>query len=143
VNNVAKGEDSIKDNDDQTYAFVDEFLEEAMTSSSIYETDEDLEYEYWSSKHRTHTTLCISYSLYDKFMNLLFLSEKYHITIIDSGADTCVLGQGWEVFYVYNTRIANVVSFDHEAAVKRNLQIVSAINAVDHSDGTSVSTSCS
>jgi hypothetical protein len=30
VKNVAKGEDVIKDNTDQTYAFVDEFLEEAM-----------------------------------------------------------------------------------------------------------------
>jgi hypothetical protein len=39
VKNVAKGEDVIKENTDQTYAFVDEFLEEAMKSSSIYETD--------------------------------------------------------------------------------------------------------
>jgi hypothetical protein len=30
VKNVAKGEDVIKENIDQTYAFVDEFLEEAM-----------------------------------------------------------------------------------------------------------------
>jgi hypothetical protein len=30
VKNVAKGEDVIKKNTDQTYAFVDEFLEEAM-----------------------------------------------------------------------------------------------------------------
>jgi hypothetical protein len=30
VKNVAKGEDVIKENVDQTYAFVDEFLEEAM-----------------------------------------------------------------------------------------------------------------
>jgi hypothetical protein len=30
VKNVAKEEDVIKDNTDQTYAFVDEFLEEAM-----------------------------------------------------------------------------------------------------------------
>jgi hypothetical protein len=30
VKNVAKGEDVIKDNTDQTYAFVDEFLEEKM-----------------------------------------------------------------------------------------------------------------
>jgi hypothetical protein len=30
VKNVAKGEDVIKENTDQTYAFVDEFLEEAM-----------------------------------------------------------------------------------------------------------------
>jgi hypothetical protein len=38
VKNVAKGEDEIKDNTDQIYVFVDEFLEEAMKSSSIYET---------------------------------------------------------------------------------------------------------
>jgi hypothetical protein len=41
VKNVAKGEDVIKENTDQTYAFVDEFLEEAMKSSNIYEADED------------------------------------------------------------------------------------------------------
>jgi hypothetical protein len=35
VKTVAKGEDIIEDNTDQTYAFVDEFLEEAMKPSSI------------------------------------------------------------------------------------------------------------
>jgi hypothetical protein len=35
VKNVAKGGDSIKENTDQTYAFVDEFLEEAINSLSI------------------------------------------------------------------------------------------------------------
>jgi hypothetical protein len=46
VKNVAKGEDVIKDNTDQTYTFVDadEFLEEAMKSSSIYGSYEDVEY---------------------------------------------------------------------------------------------------
>jgi hypothetical protein len=45
--------------EDHNYAFVDEFLEEAMKSSSIYETDEDedVDYEYWSSKHNAHATL--------------------------------------------------------------------------------------
>jgi hypothetical protein len=71
VKNVAKGEDVIKDNIDQTYAFVDEFLEEAMKSSSLYETDEDVDYEYWSSNHNAHTTLSISNSLHNKCMNLL------------------------------------------------------------------------
>jgi flagellum-specific peptidoglycan hydrolase FlgJ len=47
VKNIAKGEDVIKDNIDQTYAFVDGFLEEAMKSSGLYETDEDVDYEYW------------------------------------------------------------------------------------------------
>jgi hypothetical protein len=45
--NVAKGKEVIKDNTDQTYAFVDEFLEEAMKSASIYEADEDVDDEYW------------------------------------------------------------------------------------------------
>jgi hypothetical protein len=58
VINVAKGEDVIKDNTDQTYAFVDEFLEE---------------------------TFSISVSLHSKCMNLLHLPEKYHISIIDGG----------------------------------------------------------
>jgi hypothetical protein len=35
VKNIAKGEDVIKDNKDQTYAFDNEFLEEAIKSSSI------------------------------------------------------------------------------------------------------------
>jgi hypothetical protein len=38
VKNSAKGEDVIKDNTDHTYAFVDEFVEEAMKSSSIYDS---------------------------------------------------------------------------------------------------------
>jgi hypothetical protein len=54
-----KGEDVIKDYSDHTYAFVDEFLEEALKSSSIYEADEDvdIEYEYWSSNQNAHATL--------------------------------------------------------------------------------------
>jgi hypothetical protein len=71
-------------------------------------------------------------------MDLLHLPEKYHISILDGGADTCILGQGWEVLSVHNTRRASVVGFDHEAAVKRNLPIVNAITAVDLPDGISV-----
>jgi hypothetical protein len=41
--NVAKGEDVIKDNTDQTYGFVDEFLEESIKSSSTYQTDVDVD----------------------------------------------------------------------------------------------------
>jgi hypothetical protein len=40
------GRELIKDNTYQTYGFVDEFHEEAMKSSSIYETDEHVDYEY-------------------------------------------------------------------------------------------------
>jgi hypothetical protein len=104
VRNVSKVEDLIKDNTDQTYVFVDEFLEETMKSSSIYEIDEDVDYEYWSSNHNAHATLSISNCLDNKCMNLFHISEKYNISILDGGADTCVLGQGWEVLSAHNIR---------------------------------------
>jgi hypothetical protein len=119
VKNVAKWDDIIKQNTDQTYAFVDEFLEEAMKISRIYEADEDVDYEHWSSNHNAHATLSISNSLHNKCMNILHLPEKYHISISDGGTDTCVLGQGWEVLSVHNTRRANDVGFNHEAAERR------------------------
>jgi hypothetical protein len=77
-----------------------------MKSSSIYETDEDVDYEFWTSNHNAHATLSISNSLHNKCMNLIHLPEKYHISILDGCADTCVLGQGWEVLSVHNTRRA-------------------------------------
>jgi hypothetical protein len=94
VKNVAKGKDVnvIKDNSSQTYVFVDDFLEEAIKISSTYETGEDAHYEYFSSNHNAHSTLRISNSLHNKCMNQLHLSEKYQISILDCGTDTCVLG---------------------------------------------------
>jgi hypothetical protein len=138
VKNIAKGEDVIKDNADQSYDFVDEFLEESMKSPNLYEADQDVDYEYWSSNHNAHVTLSISNSLHKKCMNLLHRPEKYHISILDGGVDICVLGQGWKVLSGHNTRRANVLGFDHEAAVKRNLPIVSAMTAVDLPDRISV-----
>jgi phosphoserine aminotransferase len=104
----------------------------------MYEIFEDVDYEDWSSNHHAYATFSINDSLYNECRNLLHLPEKYHISILDGGADTCVLVEGWEVLSVHNTRRANVVGFDHEAAIKRNLPIVSAITVVDLPDGTSV-----
>jgi hypothetical protein len=70
-------------------------------------------------------------------MKLLFLPESHHISILDGGADTCVLGNGWKVISIHNPRRANVVGFDHETAIKRNLPIVSAITAIDLPNGES------
>jgi hypothetical protein len=64
-------------------------------------------------------------------MNLLHLPEKYQISILYGDEDTCILEEGWEVLSDYNIRGSKVVGFDHEAAVRRNLPIVSAITAVD------------
>jgi hypothetical protein len=61
VKNVAKGEDVIKQNTDRTYAFVDEFLDEAMKSSSLYEADEDVDYEYWCLRTRMGSSFCSYY----------------------------------------------------------------------------------
>jgi hypothetical protein len=71
-------------------------------------------------------------------MNLLFLPERHHISILDGGADTCVLGKGWEIISTHNSRRANVVGFDHESAIKQNLPIFSAITALDLPNGQSV-----
>ena len=85
-----------------------------------------------------HASISIYNTLHNKCMNLLFLPEKYHISILDGGADTCVLGKGWEVLSIHNSRRTNVVCFDHEAAIKRNLPIVSAITALDLPNGSSI-----
>jgi hypothetical protein len=61
-----------------------------MKSSSIYETDENVDYEYCSSNHSAHATLSIGNSLHNKCMNLIFLIEKYHINILDCSADIFV-----------------------------------------------------
>jgi phosphoserine aminotransferase len=81
-----------------------------MKSSSLYEADVDYDYdyEYWSSSHNANATLSMSNSLDNKCTNLLHLPEKYHISILDGGKDTCVLRQGWEVLSVHNTRRVHV-----------------------------------
>jgi hypothetical protein len=100
LKNIAKGKGLIKDNKNQTYYFVDEFLDR-------------VDYEYWSSNHHSHATLSISNFPHNKCMNLLYLPEIYHICILDGGADICVSGQVWEDLSIHNTRRANVVGFDH------------------------------
>ena len=79
----------------------------------------------------------MSNTLHNICMHLLFLSERYHFTILDRGADTCVLGKGWEILSVHNSRTVNVVGFDHETVIKRNLPIVSTITALDLPNGQS------
>jgi hypothetical protein len=122
-----KGEEELQDGTEQDYGFIDEFLEEAVNTSNIYESQQETDYDYWTSEHNIHTSIRINNTLYNKCMNLLFLPEKYHISILDGGADTCVLGKGWEILSIHSSRRANVVGFDHETAIKRNLPIVSAI----------------
>jgi hypothetical protein len=109
-----------------------------MKSSKINETDEDVDNEYWSSNHNAHATLSISNSLHNKCINLFYLPEKFHISILDGDADTCVLEKRLEFISIHSKRRANIVGFDHEAAVKRNPLKFNAITAVDLPGGISV-----
>jgi hypothetical protein len=49
-----------------------------------------------------------------------------------------VLGKGWEVLSIHHSRRANLVGFDHEAAIKRNLPIAIAITTLDLPNGSSI-----
>jgi hypothetical protein len=71
-------------------------------------------------------------------MNLLFLPERYHSRILDGEVDTRILETDFKLLTIHNSRRANVIGFDHEIAVKRNLPIVSANTALDLPDGTSI-----
>ena len=138
VKNTVKGEEEVQDGTEQDYGFIDEFLEEAINTSNIYESQQETDYDFWTSEHNVHASISINNTLYNKCMNLLFLPENYHISILDGGADTCVLGKGWEILSIHNSRRANVVGFDNETAIKRNLPIVSAITSLDLPNGKSI-----
>jgi hypothetical protein len=120
-----------------TYDFVDEFLEDASKSSEPCE-ELDTDYDPRNSKHNIYTSIIMISILRNKCMSLLFLPEKHHVSLLDGGADTCVLEKGWEIISVHNSIRANVVSFDHETAVKKNLPIVSDITRVDLPNGKSI-----
>jgi hypothetical protein len=109
VKNAVKGEEDIQNDTDYNYGFVDEFLEEALNTSNIFEAQQDTDYYFWISEHNVHTSISINNTLYKKCLNLLFLPENLHIiSILDGGADTCVLGKGWKVLSIHNSRRANV-----------------------------------
>jgi hypothetical protein len=44
--------------------------------------------------------------------------KEDHISILGGGANTCLLGKGWEVLSIHNSRRANEVGVDHETAIK-------------------------
>jgi hypothetical protein len=138
VKNTVKGEEELQDGKDQDYGFIDEFLEDTVNTSNIYESQQETDFDYWTSEQNIHTSISINNTLYNKCMNRLFLPEKYHLSILDGGAYTCVLGKGWEILSIHGSRRANVVGFDHETAIKRNLPIVSAIAALNLPNGQSV-----
>jgi hypothetical protein len=79
VKNTVKGEEELQDGSEQDYGFIDEFLEEAVNTSNIYESQQETDYDYWTSDHNVHTSISINNTLYKKCMNLLFLPDNHHI----------------------------------------------------------------
>jgi hypothetical protein len=69
-----------------------EFHEETVNTSNIYESQQETDYHFWTLEHNVHTSISINNSLHDKYMNLLFLPENYHNSIVDGYPNTCVLG---------------------------------------------------
>ena len=120
---IQEAEDALEQFTPEELAGMDDFIEQ-------YYSHEDYE-EYDSGVN-------VAVTITDHQAQLLHASEDdiYHPAIIDNGADTCVIGKGWDVLATHPTRKANVIGFDNEVAVKRHLPIVSAITAVDIGDDT-------
>jgi hypothetical protein len=134
-----KVEEELQVDTDHTYGFINEYHEEAINTSNIYEFTQKMDYYYWISEHNAHDSISMNNNFYNMFINLLCLPESYHINIfLDGDADTCVLGKGWEVLSVHNSRRENAVGFDHEIVMKMILPIVNAITALDILNGQSV-----
>ena len=51
--------------------------------------------------------------------------------IFDTGADTCVIGKGWEILEETG-HFANLVGFDHNYSSKNNLPIVNAYTTIEY-----------
>jgi hypothetical protein len=74
-----KGKEEVQDDVEHTYGFCTEFLEEAVHTFNVFGPEQEIDYDFWASEDNVH----------NKRMNLLFLSEKDHMRIVDGGADSC------------------------------------------------------
>ena len=112
--------------------FINQESEEFPDSGGgIQEVGEEQEPEIQEAKACMIRSNCIIVKDTTKLCLQVQIHESLHVSIIDSGADTSVIGQGWEVISEDPIRKARVVGFDQVAAVKQDLPIVSAITAVD------------
>ena len=105
---------------------MEDFLNEALDAQGEVE---DLELFNANLSQIVHVS--ISEERVISCMNSLVIEDFEKMVILDDGADTSVLGAGWEVISVHPTRKAHVVGFDHKVAVKRDLDIVSACAIVE------------
>ena len=57
VKNTVKGEEELQDGTEQDYGLIDEFLEEAVNTSNICESQQDTAYDLWTSEHNVQTNI--------------------------------------------------------------------------------------
>ena len=60
-----KGEEDVKDDTHHRFGFIDEYLEEAINTSNIYESRQETDHDYWILEHNS----CISISINNTFHN--------------------------------------------------------------------------
>ena len=105
---------------------VDEFL------NNLYDDEDSDDLETTAFMAPTVRTVYVSHTkkkLATCFNSLSFPTEE-HASVLDDGADTCVLGKGWKVISEDAIRRANVYGFDKENAARYGLPIVSAVTTV-------------
>ena len=115
-----------------TSDIVEEFLEQALGQSGEEEEDEDDLVINAFNLETIHVS--ISEEQVVTCMNSMFIEENRKLVIMDNGADTSVVGNGWEVTAINPIRKAHVIGFDHKVAIKKNLDIVTAFTVVEIND---------
>ena len=111
---------------DHREELMEDFLAEALEAQ---EDVEDLEIFNANLSQVVHVS--VSEERVISCMNSLVIEDHKKMVILDDGADTSVLGSGWEAISVHPTRKAHVIGFDHKVAVKRDLDIVAACTIVE------------
>ena len=109
-------------------AAIDEYL------SNYIDTESEDDIDYNSISIRMAITSIRSISLSNTSLAFIAASSStlhHSIAIIDSGADTCILGKGWFIQYTHPTRKVNVIGFDENLPGRHKLSVVTGISAID------------
>ncbi len=94
------------------------------------------EHDFFNDRFSYNTvTRDVSTHVDPRRCNLTHLDTNSYLSISDDGADTCVIGDGWNI-ESYTTRTANLIGFDATSSRKSGLPIVSAVTAVDSNGST-------
>jgi hypothetical protein len=87
-----KEEETVQDGTEQDHG--------SVNTSNIYESQQETDYDFWTSEHKVHTSINKNHEWDRKYMGLLFLFEKLSYQYFRY-ADTCVLGKGWETSSIH------------------------------------------